>query len=89
MRVGLVCPYSLDVAGGVQHQVLELAESLRSRGHETRVLAPGAADGLPGHVTTTGHDVPLRWNGAVARVHGRVAPGCASTRSSDFAIIGL
>ena len=70
MRVGLVCPYSLDVAGGVQQQVLGLADVLRGRGHEVRVLAPGArrAD-LPVHVTTTGGQVGVRWNGAVARVH--------------------
>jgi phosphatidyl-myo-inositol alpha-mannosyltransferase len=70
MRIGLVCPYSLDVAGGVQQQVLDLADALRRRGHEARVLAPGTPrDGLPQHVTTTGGQVPLRWNGAVARVH--------------------
>lgn len=69
MRVGLVCPYSLDVAGGVQQQVLELAATLRGRGHEARVLAPGASGHrLPRHVTTTGRDVPVQWNGAVARV---------------------
>lgn len=70
MRVGLVCPYSMAVAGGVQHQVLEIAEALRHRGHEAQVIAPGAHDArLPAHVTTTGRDLPLRWNGAVARVH--------------------
>lgn len=69
MRIGLVCPYSLDVAGGVQQQVLDLADALRGRGHEARVLAPGTSRvGLPQHVTTTGGQVPLRWNGAVARV---------------------
>ena len=30
MRVGLVCPYSLTVPGGVQYQVLALARSLRT-----------------------------------------------------------
>jgi phosphatidylinositol alpha-mannosyltransferase len=70
VRVGLVCPYSLDVAGGVQQQVLELAEALRARGHEAQVLAPGSRrPDLPAHVTTTGGQVALRWNGAVARVH--------------------
>lgn len=70
MRVGLVCPYSLDVPGGVQQQVLDLADALGARGHEVGLLAPGAAGrDRPGHVTVTGKDLALRWNGAVARVH--------------------
>ena len=38
MRVGLVCPYSLTIPGGVQGQVLGLARVLRQLGHEARVL---------------------------------------------------
>ena len=30
MRVGLVCPYSFDVHGGVQNHVLDLAAQLLS-----------------------------------------------------------
>jgi phosphatidylinositol alpha-mannosyltransferase len=69
MRVGLVCPYSLDVHGGVQTHVRELAASLQALGHDARVLAPGeqTAD-PPDHVTTTGRAVPMRYNGSVARV---------------------
>ena len=37
MRVGLVCPYSLTIPGGVQGQVLGPGRSLRSLGHEVRV----------------------------------------------------
>ena len=40
MRIGLVCPYSLTVPGGVQAQVLGLARALRASGHDARVLAP-------------------------------------------------
>ena len=29
MRVGMICPYSLTVHGGVQNQVLGLARALR------------------------------------------------------------
>ena len=36
MRIGLVCPYSLTVPGGVQGQVLGLARVLRRLGHEVR-----------------------------------------------------
>ena len=45
MRVGLICPYSLTIPGGVQGQVLGLARSLRAQGHDTRVLGP--CDGPP------------------------------------------
>lgn len=73
LRVGLVCPYALDVPGGVQNQVLGLAAYLRGAGHDVRVLAPGslpdAADGLePGHFTSAGTAVGVRYNGSVAPV---------------------
>ncbi len=66
MRVGLICPYSLTVPGGVQGQVLALARSLRSLGHETRVLGP--CDGPPpdAGVTPLGNSVPTAANGSVA-----------------------
>ena len=41
LRVGLVCPYSFDVPGGVQNHVLGLARYLRDAGHRPQVLAPG------------------------------------------------
>ena len=58
MRVGLVCPYSLSIPGGVQGQVLGLARSLRTLGHEARVLAP--CDGPPPElfVTPLGMSLP-------------------------------
>jgi phosphatidylinositol alpha-mannosyltransferase len=40
VRVGLVCPYSYTYPGGVLAHVEALADELRSRGHEVRVLAP-------------------------------------------------
>jgi phosphatidylinositol alpha-mannosyltransferase len=40
VRVGLVCPYSYTYPGGVLAHVEALAEELRERGHEVRVLAP-------------------------------------------------
>lgn len=66
MRVGLVCPYSLTVPGGVQAQVLGLARALRALGHEARVLAP--CDGPPpdAGVTPLGQSVPTAANGSVA-----------------------
>jgi len=66
VRIGLVCPYSLTIPGGVQGQVLGLARSLRVLGHEVRVLAP--CDGPPpdAGVTPLGRSVPTAANGSVA-----------------------
>lgn len=69
MRVGIVCPYSLTVAGGVQEHVVGLAAHLRARGHEVSVLAPvDPGTPVPEHVVSAGPAVPLRYNGSVARV---------------------
>ena len=65
MRVGLVCPYSLTVPGGVQGQVLGLARALRTLGHDVRVLAP--SDGPPpdAGVTPLGKSIPMSSNGSL------------------------
>jgi phosphatidyl-myo-inositol alpha-mannosyltransferase len=74
LRVGLVCPYSLDVPGGVQSHVLGLADALVSAGHDVAVLAPAedrssrSGGPFPPYVTTTGRAVPMPYNGSVARV---------------------
>ena len=69
MKVGLVCPYSFDVPGGVQNHVLDLAVALRQRGHHVGVLAPGERrDGLPGYVELVGKAVSVPYNGSVARL---------------------
>lgn len=69
MRVGLVCPYSFDVHGGVQNHVRDLAVALVDLGHDVQVLAPGEQSShLPAYVTTTGRTVPMPYNGSVARV---------------------
>lgn len=69
MRVGLVCPYALEVPGGVQNHVRELAETLLGWGHEASVLAP-ADEGaeLPDYVVAAGRAVPIPFNGSVARL---------------------
>ncbi|TNM64455.1 glycosyltransferase family 4 protein [Streptomyces sp. NP160] len=74
MRVGLVCPYSYDVPGGVQAHVADLAEVLLEQGHEVSVLAPvseasgGAEEPLPPWLVSAGGAVPVSYNGSVARV---------------------
>lgn len=69
MRIGLVCPYSLDVPGGVQNHVRDLAEALISLGHQASVLAPADAEEvLPAYVVSAGRAVPVHYNGSVARL---------------------
>lgn len=70
MRVGLVCPYSFDVPGGVQFHVRDLAEHLLDGGHEVSVLAPADDDTpVPPYVSPAGRAVPVKYNGSVARVN--------------------
>ena len=74
LRVGMVCPYSFDVPGGVQNHVLGLARYLRQAGHRPHVLAPGelrsstAALDLE-NFDTVGAAMPVPYNGSVARVN--------------------
>ena len=69
MRIGMVCPYSFDVPGGVQSHVLQLAEVMRARGHEVSVLAPSSSQvPLPDYVVSGGRAVPIPYNGSVARL---------------------
>ena len=72
MRVGLVCPYSFDIPGGVQAHVADLARTLIGLGHQVSVLAPGddsedAAE-LPDFVVPSGRSLPIPYNGSVARL---------------------
>ncbi len=70
MRIGIVCPYSWDIPGGVQAHVRDLAEQLLSLGHQVSVLAPGDEDtpGLAPYVVMAGKAVPIPYNGSVARL---------------------
>ncbi|MEI2705933.1 MAG: glycosyltransferase family 4 protein [Ilumatobacteraceae bacterium] len=66
LRVGMICPYSMSIPGGVQAQVLGLSRTLRRKGVEVRVLAP--CDGPPPatFVTPLGNSLPTAANGSVA-----------------------
>lgn len=68
MRVGIVCPYSLDIPGGVQNHVRGLAETLIALGHDVSVLAPSESDDLPAYVVAAGRTVAVPYNGSVARM---------------------
>ncbi|TQM45187.1 phosphatidylinositol alpha-mannosyltransferase [Pseudonocardia cypriaca] len=69
LRIGIVCPYSLDVPGGVQAHVVGLAAALERLGHTVSVLAPAAVGTpVPGFVTPAGRSLGVPYNGSVARV---------------------
>jgi len=73
VHIGLVCPYSWDIPGGVQAHVRDLAETLLEMGHRVSVLAPAdspeeGASPLPPYVVGAGRAVPVPYNGSVARL---------------------
>jgi phosphatidylinositol alpha-mannosyltransferase len=68
-RIGIVCPYSWDVPGGVRSHVADLALTLQSKGYEVSVLAPVEdPDMLPDYVFDGGRPTAVSYNGAVARM---------------------
>src|ERR1700723_958651 len=69
MKIGMVCPYSWDVPGGVQSHIRDLAEALIEEGHNVSVISPADDDTpLPPYVVGAGRAVPVPYNGSVARL---------------------
>ena len=69
MKIGMVCPYSWDVPGGVQQHIRDLAEALIDEGHDVSVISPADDDTpLPPYVVGAGRAVPVPYNGSVARL---------------------
>ena len=69
MRIGIACPYSWDVPGGVQQHIRDLAEALIGMGHEISVIAPADDDRpLPDYIVPAGKAMPVPYNGSVARL---------------------
>jgi len=69
MRIGLVCPYSWDIPGGVQEHIRDLAEALLDLGHIVSVISPADDDAaLPSYVVPAGRPVAVPYNGSVARL---------------------
>jgi phosphatidylinositol alpha-mannosyltransferase len=69
MKIGIVCPYSWDIPGGVSAHVADLAEALIRMGHHVSVLAPAEFDELlPDYVVSTGKPRAVKYNGSVARL---------------------
>jgi phosphatidylinositol alpha-mannosyltransferase len=94
VKVGLVCPYPWDVPGGVMAHIRDLAQALRRLGHSVSVLAPVDDEDapLPPYVVPAGRTVPVRYNGAVARlVFGPLSGRRARRwlRDGDFDVLHL
>ncbi|MDT4892877.1 MAG: phosphatidyl-myo-inositol alpha-mannosyltransferase [Pseudonocardiales bacterium] len=92
MRIGIVCPYSWDIPGGVQAHVRDLAEELLARGHVVSVLAPGDDEtpGLAPYVVMAGKAVPVPYNGSVARLQFGVVSAARVRRwlrDGDFDVV--
>jgi phosphatidylinositol alpha-mannosyltransferase len=92
MRIGIVCPYSWDIPGGVQAHVRDLTEKLMELGHHVSVLAPGDEDapGLPPYVVSAGKAVPIPYNGSVARLQFGVVSAARVRRwlrDGDFDVV--
>jgi phosphatidyl-myo-inositol alpha-mannosyltransferase len=69
VKIGLVCPYTWDIPGGVQAHVHDLALALIGLGHDVSVITPADDEAaLPPYVISTGRAVPVPYNGAVARM---------------------
>lgn len=68
MRIGMVCPYSFAVPGGVQAHVRALGQALRASGHTVAVLAPSAHGETGELVTSVGRAFAVPYNGSVARL---------------------
>ncbi|HET7326642.1 MAG TPA: glycosyltransferase family 4 protein [Nocardioidaceae bacterium] len=94
----MVCPYALDVPGGVQNHVRDLTEQLRVLGHRVSVLAPvdeeagPGASGLPSYVVPAGRAVSVPYNGSVARL--AFGPRVAARthrwlRDGDFEVVHI
>jgi phosphatidylinositol alpha-mannosyltransferase len=92
VRVGLVCPYSLSLPGGVQGQVLGLARSMRDKGVEAQVLGP--CDGPPpgAWVTPLGNSVGTAANGSMAAIAPDPSAALRTIRAlrdEDFDIVHI
>lgn len=89
MRVALVCPYDLDVPGGVQAHVLQLATALEARGDRVTVVGPGSgADQTPGGIRRrpVGPSRAVRFNASVAPV--AAGPGAIGRTLAALAATG-
>lgn len=70
MKIALVSPYDLSVAGGVRTHILGLDKEFRALGHTVKILAPASdesalADNV---IVVSDHVVPVGISGSTARI---------------------
>lgn len=90
MRVALVCPYDIAAPGGVQVQVLGLAEAIRRLDHEAEVIAPG--EERPAGAPWIGEPIRFRVNGSVAPMSPQPAAlrrALRAVRDGEFDVLHL
>ncbi len=69
MKIGITCPYTWDVPGGVQSHVRDLAETYIDLGYDVSVITPVDDEAnLPPYAVSAGKAVALPYNGSVSRV---------------------
>ncbi len=89
----MVCPYSFDVAGGVQAHVVDLARAFIERGHKVSVLAPASkGTELPDFVVSAGKAIAIPYNGSVARLSFGPKPAAKVKRwlsENDFDVLHI
>ncbi len=71
MHVVITCPYSIDIPGGVQGQVIGMAKTLSAR-HRVTILAPGTM--IPESLRSTPVEMILLGASLRFRANGSVAP---------------
>lgn len=67
MKVGIVCPYDWSYPGGVRSHIRGLAEALRIKGVDARIIAP-ASSAVEEDVFSAGRTFGLPANGSLARL---------------------
>ena len=75
MKVGLVCPYTWDIPGGVSAHIHDLAKTLIGFGHDVSVITPADDDFFAAAVRRV--DRP-RDPGALQRRGGAAWPSACS-----------
>jgi phosphatidylinositol alpha-mannosyltransferase len=69
MKIALVSPYDLAVAGGVNNHVAHLAENFRDLGHQVRIIAPSSdLSRLPPNAIVIGRPLQIPAGGSIARM---------------------
>ena len=85
LHICLVCPYSFDLPGGVQNQVLGLSRALTRAGYRSSVIGPGVRAEGPkvfGEIELVGASLSVPVNGSRAPI----APFPAAMRATSLAL---